>query len=436
MSLVDNIIIRVNFDDITYLDISAASEGKLLSFEFSYELDDDISKLIANISANEVRFSISNNDKILSPDNVSSPYYGLIKEGMKIEIFNNSISFGTYYVTTWASNNSLYNNSVKVVATDRLQRVLNSPVNLLVMDNSIALDSYITKIFESVGIASTDLDIDSSFTDIIDFSIIKGSNLSSILNDLCVAFDMYIYVNLLNYIVITTKDIVGAADYTLSTADRITSINNGLSLAHSANSLKVTYNNLSISNIQALLTMADYGVPNGVSQLADNKMSSNVFSIDSVVCNSSGGVEITDFDATQGKINFTLSNSSGGVSLTDIIVYGKTINSSESYLIEQDIVNIADRGRKEINVNSFMLQDSARAESLLDILWARLNTQLPYIKLNESIVEFKYNLRDICQVNSTVLGLSFLGYVHSVTYTWVAGDSVKAQLGLKYTTAL
>ena len=129
------------------------------NYLLTYDILDDVGfandSPVQSLAANELSCVLLNANKMFSPTNASGPYYGKIKQGVKIEVqIRPSVgdfdwdNLGTYYVTDW--NVSYDGMRITVSALDNSQKLITdtSYPNLpVIADNTAA---YLANIFGDI----------------------------------------------------------------------------------------------------------------------------------------------------------------------------------------------------------------------------------------------------------------------------------------------
>lgn len=433
MSLVTDMVVRVHFDDETSLDITAPM---IRSFTMLSELDDSLQKLVGNISANELTLTVANRGSILSPTNEESPYYGLIKEDIKIEVINGESKLGVYYVKDWKPNNTATLQTVSIRAVDRLQSVLNSPVGLVGINSLVPLGDYIKLVFQSVGIPETDLDIDPTLSQVLDYTIASGVKLASLLNDLSLCGFCYIYVNNEGKIVVRSRDITGDPVHIIrgdgSTPGNMTSVSPAQSMLSTGNVLRLSYSTPTPSEVKELTKLKGVVVQPGDFPIENYQVNGgNLFEFDHVRVESAQGVTVEDVSFTRTDVSLLLNNPSYEEATCDLWYYGRTVDLSNTYIERVNSELVAKNGRKELTLKCPLVQNRYTAEGLIEKFWTLFNLDVPYLQTRVRSEGFIFNLGDICNVVDESRKLDFKGYIHSINYEWRMGDLVISQLGLK-----
>jgi hypothetical protein len=430
MLSVDNVKVKLKFKDGQELVVD--SSDRLTAYNLLLELDSSIENVVSSVSSNELSIGLNNSDDIFTPTNTASPYYNMLDESIKIELLDGVTVFGKFNVVDWSVANNGGIKKVSIRAVDNLQNVLNSPVVLNDLDTDILLRDFLTKVFLNVGLTVDDFDIDSSINMRLNFGISSGDKLANILNDVSLSADCYIYINDVGKLVVKNKAIDGVAVHTLSDDTNLTSIQIPKKMAHNCNSLKINYVTSAITEVQEILNISQLPLSVGINKVQNYKFfKPNIYDIDNIRVSCVNEVEILGMISSQSDISMTLNHTGSSSVKADISVFGRAVENRETYVLIEDADSIQDNGRKELSLNSKLIQTTEDANWLLARLWTRATMQQPFVQATVQLDDFSYKLGDICTVVSTEDNLNYKGYIHSINYKWLGGNVIRAEVGVK-----
>ncbi len=116
-----------------------------------------------SVTANEISIRLMNTDSIFSPTNVSSPYYGYMKHGVKLKVFirpsaRNGVEYnwdplGEFYVTDWDA--SLTSIIADITAADKLYKVFEQPDIKVPVMRDTNFVTFFKYIFNILGVPVT-----------------------------------------------------------------------------------------------------------------------------------------------------------------------------------------------------------------------------------------------------------------------------------------
>ena len=411
-----------------------SSRDRLVSFNVIYELDSELEGVVGQISANELNISLLNTDSRYSVHNEASELYGLIGAGVVIKVKDKGVDRGTFIVNEWSSPRG-GSNVANIRATDRLQSVLNSDVKVLDIDKNIILYDYLKSVLLNVGIGVEDIVIDESLkSKSVKFTITEGLKLSSLLNDIALSYDLYIYVDECNKVVVRSKGISGEAVHTLSDSVNVYALNTLEEEGCAYNKLNINYKMPYLGNVVEVLNVKELSVPIGISdsewlQIED----SNLYDVDNVRVDSKCNIDIEGVRYNKCGVQLTFNNAENSDKLVDVIVRGRRVEVVDVVESISDDVSIDSSGVITLDVDVSFIQSKEGAVILRDKLWGRLRSKYPYIRLNILSNMFAYNLCDICYADIPSESMTYKGYIHSIRYDWSGGNVLRCEVGLKNT---
>lgn len=423
--------IRIGEDD--YFTLDATEQGLIKSFSLKQELDSDISTLIAPTSANELKLTCINAQGIFTASNTSSPLYNKLVDGTELLVFDNNTRIGTFYLTDYQSPTSSSTSTTSLRAVDRLQSVLNRSVDIEQIHNDLTMKDYLILVFQAVGFSLEDIVIDEDLEGIVlNYTVINGKKLSEILADCMIAADSYCYISRTNKVIIKQRDIRGVAVKHFN-GGNITKIDIPKSMLNTANTLKVGYIATKLSEVEKILDLKNVEVKQGITEINNYKTEKdNLYELDNVKVSSNSGVYAEDVSCTQSTVSMSLNSSVEEE--VDIEVYGKTIQKSEAFVKQQDEVRVHEVGEKSIEVKSGLIQDKTYADGLLTTLWQRVQEPIPYITVSTKTQSFEFDLCYIVDVIEPIRAkINYLGYIHSLNWTWHGGNALSVEVGIKKT---
>lgn len=428
--LIDDISLELTLRDDSVEVVS--SKDRLVSFNVLYELDSELEGVNGKISANELTFGLLNTDGRYSLHNEESELYNKIGNGVVVRIKDKGVVKGTFTITEWSSPRGS-SNVANIRATDRLQVVLNSGVEVLDVDKEVILYDYIVGVLNSVGISIDDIVIDEALKyKTIKFTITEGFKLSSLLNDIALSYDLYIYVNTDNKIVICSKDVKGDVVHTLSDSVNVYALDTKDEVEGAYNTLNINYKMPQLSDVVDVLTVKELSVPCGTSHSELLKVeNSNLYDVDTVRVDCKYNVDVEDVKYNKKGIKFTFSNADDSERLVDVVVRGRNVEVVDVVESISDVDDVSINGAIALDVNVVFVQSKSDAVVLRDKLWGRLSAKHPYMHLSVLCNDFSYALGDICNADIRSEHMEYRGYIHSIRYNWSGGNTVRCELGLK-----
>ena len=126
----------ITLEDGTNIDISLVTGGSIsaiknyiTSLEVLESTNAQNKNPVGVVSSNTVKITLNSNDRTLLPDNEQSPYYGKMNTNAKVKVTvtddDGSVTFNTFYVSSWVSNISSDNPTQVVIEATDLLSIIN-----------------------------------------------------------------------------------------------------------------------------------------------------------------------------------------------------------------------------------------------------------------------------------------------------------------------
>lgn len=139
--------------------LEVTQDNYLIDLDILEEAGASSSEPFGSLSSNELAVSLYNDAGLFSPTNKTSPYYGLFKQGLKIEVFfkvNEQLTWdpcGVYYVTSWQA--SITGTTATILANDILLDVFSKPMKPYYIKKDVSYKDFLHDLFLGVDIAAT-----------------------------------------------------------------------------------------------------------------------------------------------------------------------------------------------------------------------------------------------------------------------------------------
>lgn len=250
-------------DDVSVLEVTQNN------YLISLDIDEDTwgssaSSLFDNISPNTLDFTLANTNRIFSPTNELSPYYGKIKPGIKVEAYMtvheaDYLPMGIYYVTDWNISDDGMN--VSVYASDKMMQVLKSDSALILPQIAPTYREFYQYYFAQLGFSA---DVDTSLVQPLQWGISTG-NINSDLSELSQATWTRCAYNRTGALQVRSLETVVPIRATITDSDQIIGIKAAQSINKAFNGVKLTYF-VPISTLEEVLAIKDLTVAAGISE--------------------------------------------------------------------------------------------------------------------------------------------------------------------------
>jgi len=380
-----------------------------------------------DITSNELELSLLNSNGMFNPKNTSSPYYGLIKRGIKIEAFIRPDEadedawdkVGEFYVTDWTASAS--GMTAEITANDKLYSILNAPVPSTRIIRDVPFSTFITDYFALFGI---DVNVDEAIKLTIPYGFTSGyTDNRLLLGDLMIAAIADCYCLHDGSVVIRGKTTPRALRAKLTDNDQIISVAVKQSISTDYDSASITCNTMQESADQNVLSVESQIVTPGFTETERTMFTAQkVLSIQSIRTEGNASVKPVTFDADADAITYRLQSTADATVKVDII---GTALETVSSIISTD-------GASAIEIDSSFVQTKDNADRICNFVDAYVNDSVPNLDL---VIRGnpKLEIGDKIQVDSTRYGVSYTGILTKAHYTYDGGLSCEISLTVDMT---
>lgn len=376
-------------------------------YDEAYKLADSP---FGEVTSNELTLSLFSDNGIFNPENTSGTYYGLIRNGIKIEAFVRPDEveewdrLGVYYVSDWSTDSN--NLSVEVVANDSMYKVLNGAVPSLPVLRNVKASKFLTNYFGSFGL---EVNLD-NFVDVtVPFIYTSGYNSNKVfLTDFLKAVMADCFCDHSGIITVVSKTKERSLRTTLKDNDQIINIKIKKSLTNAYDSAAISLNKCQESIEQSLLTVANLPLVTGMNNSGDIAMSkSPVLSVKSLYTQGTKASSVTSFLATASDIACTIQSTADME--TKLEVTGTVLEVVNSTLGEI--------GDSPLKVESKFIQTDEMADKLLTYVKDYVDANMPTL---EMVIRGnpKLQLGDMIEVDSDFYKVHFKGILIKCNYEY------------------
>ena len=414
-----HVMYKIYFSSINILEVTKANYLVSSSgLEESYKASDSP---FGDVTSNEISFTIFNDNGIFNPSNTSSPYYGLIKKGIKVEAFirPNEVTewdpLGVYYVTEWYTNSS--GMTADVTANDSLYNVINGSVPPMPVYRNIPFVDFADEYFSYFGLSAI---IDESLkSEIIPFIYTsEHSNNKAFLTDLMEGLLADCFCDHDGNIRILSKVSKRTVRATITDNDQIISVMVKQSITTNYDSVVVTYNKCQESIEQSLVELAALALTPGINSTGKLIMSKHpVLSIKSLKTVGSSSAKVTSFSATAK--DFTGSVQSTDTTSVSLDVIGTVLDTVS--------ITVGDSGDAPLSIESEFIQDEVRANAVLDYAKDYVDANMPILEVTVR-GNPKLQLGDMIRVSSSKYKTDYIGIINKISYEYSGSLSSKITL--------
>ena len=384
------------------------------------------------VTSNELSLELLNEGGIFSPTNNKSPYYGLMKKGIKIELFIRPVvesenedeqyewdPLGVYYITDWQAK--VTGLIATITANDKLYKAFSKDLTALPISRNKTQKEFYEYIFDNLGLQG---DIDKTLNTLIRYAYIDRSTkeLLSMLNMSALADCFCKHDGTLKVQHLTN---IPALRATITDNDQVLSVKIEQSLDYDYDGVNLVYNLPQESNVQCVLSLKDMIIPKGISKR--NNVSLTGTPLLKLCYSILSGVKahISSIEATPVSVNFSIDNPEIETEDCTVDIYGTLLVNNEITL-GKEVENC-------LVINNLYIQESTYADIVYNHLNAYIRNLLPILEL-EVRGNPKLELGDVIQVDSDKYNLHYKGLLIRQTFDY--DGSLKSTITLLNTSIL
>lgn len=339
------------------------------------------------ISSNTLQLSIFDDSGVLARTNTSSPYYGYMRNGVKIEVFEKykdsldterTVSFGVYYTDSWQnSNNGGDLSTVNISAVDKLTYVGKLPIPELDDYGGVTVVDLYYNLLKKCGAGLTDNDIyaDPSLELSMSFTIMKGDRMMSVLNSIAQALIARITISRDGKIMLLPAFPKAEPEETLD-AEVFSSINFSQNQDNNYNKVQLKYNLVSDRASEELARYEGLVLKPGENTINDLSLTSDAVGLDGVYIEYTstpekylGMIEYIAYQGYQSGVTVRIKNNTSENISCNIAVWGTSTALSDA-TVERELPyiggvttsNVADT----LMLESYIIQTEEDANKYLD----------------------------------------------------------------------
>lgn len=370
----------------------ATGENKIIQIDINKNTSkSDSYSPFGIICSNTILIKLKDIEEVFVKTNTSSPYYGLIEQGFKIEYYikvdNGEYERGGIYYCTDIENSSssLRGDVINVEGADLLQYISNSPVNLKIIKKNITVKEYLAYIFESFGLTEGQYHIADTLNHNLKYGYSYGKQLKEILNDIARSYICNIYVDENGIIqVIDLKDLAKQTEkqFEFSGTLNVFETTLGIKMLSSYNAIKLNYVNPTDIENTKILSTSSLSILPGDSTLSEFTFGDEyrTLGIQSVSIKPEEDMEMSVnwFEASQDRITVNVNNPAEDFKKASVDVFGKTIVENKVTL-DKNAINVDKDKRKYLEVETSLIQDDDYAKEYVSLLVNFIMAETNYI---------------------------------------------------------
>ena len=372
---------------------------------------DDGDTPLGKITSNEIDINLNNPGQIFTPTNESSPYFGHIHRGVKIEYFlrpktvDNSIEWdpmGVFYVNSWETE--ITDTTVHIVGYDSLYDIINGTKDINRVLRNVTYEYWVQ---QHLALYNKTAEVVGNLAEVVPFAYPGGQ--SGTLQNILIGAgaDCYCSHNGNIQLAQITKKKIECVDITETDQIIKPTVTQAINTGFEA--VEVTAHITHESNIQSLL-QTDYMVlVPGVNALTLTLSTTPMVRFVGVATVSHQQVRITEVQSTVQQISFIATNATTESIQVKFNILGTTIDTYKyKPLIEATRVLRVDSLYSE----TFLAQDALRT-----LLQRYANSKLPILTI-EVRGDPTLQLGTLITAHSEKYSLTFTGILIRATYSY------------------
>lgn len=370
-----------------YTAISDNDQNNILE---SFDITETAAELSGNpvgiMAPNYANFKIIDINNLLLTTNTSSPYYGYMRNGVKVNVYMTSDNgttwqpYGEYYTENWYSDKADGSYSVaSLICTDKLDYIGNKDLPPLPAYSGVNVTELLINILKGIGLTESDFIIDPSLSMQMLYAVAKGDKVRDALNTIAQSLLARIFINRSGVIEVRPAIPNKTISYII---DDIGAEN--IQIQHNKvakyNKVKLLYNKVDNRPSETLISLNNVNINNGLNMLNNLQINNNVLSVDGVYITTTADEEsniekirFIDYIAYQGGIDIAVYSDSVDSFLANVEVVGKTTGVTDVF-VESIIQGTDAKVANTLTLESYVIQDEQTAQNYVNKVAEYLKT--------------------------------------------------------------
>lgn len=381
--------LEIYFDGIDSTPLTVNRDKYLIDFTLLEETGAEAENPIGAISANELTFTMYNPDRIFSPTNTESPYYGKININVPVKVYISVddeveeaewLLLGIFYVDTW--DTAIGSSVVNVSCTDKLRRILEQPMPALQVEINESYADFFRRIFTSLGVPTEDVVIDSTLDKVLKYSYNNDGQVIDTLQPIAEAAMCYVYMGRDDKVHIVDMMAEEEPVATFADTNQVKTIDIPQSILKTYSTVELIYSTPSISPDIVVLTITDASLVPGLGALNRYKVSQGpVYVYQYLNLLKATTSTIQDMHCTSWEVSLDTFNSSSTPETGDIEIIGNVIYANQTTIEKQNPAAVATIGVKPFSITNLFLQDAEYANQYADVMLNFITVDVPLIEV-------------------------------------------------------
>lgn len=341
--------------------------------------------IVGNVCSGTLELSLENNNGRFNATNESSPFYGKLVPGVKIEVFvlvdrdlqDNfyTIKMGTYYAAQWPS--SAGSLTCDVLAYDRLYWILNRETAVIPLYRNITGAQFFENLMQQLRIEN--YTVDESLTTVIPYAYTDGSTIGEKLAYACSGIGAVVYVNREDTIVVQNAFNRVPNDLVVNDENYIYDVKATPSLSKQYDKVTVALNNIGAMQEDSLVQIEELEVPPGAHQISNLTYShSPVVRITKIIVRGATNTTLTSHYTGIQSGSFSFYNSGDSTEKISLEIFGRYLLG---YTNDVSVGDVSGTMQTEYRVTSPLIQTAAFAEYYAGELYDYANNIIPQVEI-------------------------------------------------------
>jgi len=373
----------------------------------------DSSNPFGAVSSDELSFRLYNDNGIFSPTNITSPYFGKIRKGVKVIPYIRAKDtdwqqLGVYYVSEWEA--AVTGTYADITANDVWYQIFSSTSPNYPVQLDVSFKEALTDIYSLMGFT---VQVSDELLERLPVSFITGKP---------VEFTQEMLTGALAFNTCTKEGTPIIEPFithrpiraTLTDSDQIKAINAKQSTTKTFDGVELAYNIPNYTEVQKIIDITDYMVPVGRSKLLNVNTSMSPIWKYVLISNRSTleKVSITDYTASAHLVSFELLNEAPAPVAMSLTMYGIPVVLTE--------VVLADDADALLKISNKYIQNNNYATRYKNILEEVVSNPIPFLELSIRGNPL-LNIGDRIKIVSSKYDITFDGVIQRMHYTYTGG---------------
>lgn len=385
----------------------------LMSSSGLEEAQSDSGDVLGKVSSNEISIDLYNDNKIFTPTNASSPYYKLIRKGIRIVAYGRAVvaddetewdELGTYYTTEWYTTSS--GSVATITANDKLYKVFDAAAPAYRVTENVPIKDLYSSFFKQLGV---DAIIDDTLVDTLQFAYINGSN-KDFLAELSNGALALCFGNRKDGVSVISRLRDVPLRATLTDDDQIYGVTDRQSIEAGYDGISVTTNAKQESATKELVSIKNHELATGVTELYNLVLSDEpLIRLKYAKVVGTRTARVSYIAATPSSVDIEVTNEAEESHSVDISVGGTVVETVSSTYTEG--------GSNPISLNSNYVQTPKQLNKVVTYLRSANASISPMLEV-QIRGNLKFQIGDKIRVQSDRYGIDYTGILIRNNYAY------------------